>query len=178
MGISFGPREAVYLSNFLTELKFEDFNSVPIHCDSTGAPTVAANATYWYSPRTKQTAPRFLFLRELAKDCKITLHFVLTGKMLADCGTKHLAKVQLRSSLQQIKDFSECFFSYVKRVSYMFQEDYSMSELSPTTQQYKLINYTTPENHQARWIPAWRVNRAMTRGTTTGAVPGLTQSYR
>ena len=51
-------------------------------------------------------ALNFVFNLELVKDGKITLHFVLTGKMLADCLTKHLAKVQFRSILQKIKVFS------------------------------------------------------------------------
>ena len=46
MGLSYGSKEAVYLSNFLKELQFESFSSVPINCDSTGALTVAGNATY------------------------------------------------------------------------------------------------------------------------------------
>lgn len=39
--------------------------------------------------------------------CVQTLHFVPTGRMLADCKKKHLAKVQFRKVLIEIKDFSE-----------------------------------------------------------------------
>ena len=54
-----------------------------------------------YFSRTKHIALRF-FIRELVKDGKITLHFVPTGKMLADCGTKHLAKVHFKHIMDQI----------------------------------------------------------------------------
>ena len=102
--LSYGAKEAVYLSNFLKELTFKNFNSVPISCDSTGALTVAGNSTY--TARTKHIALRFFFIRELVKEGRITLHYVPTGKMLADCATKHLAKIQFKNILLQIKEFS------------------------------------------------------------------------
>lgn len=102
--LSYGSKEAVYLSNLLKELTFENFNSVRINCDSTGALTVAGNSTY--TSRTKHIALRFFYIRDLVKSGKITLHHVPTGKMLADCWTKHLAKVQFNNILHQITNFS------------------------------------------------------------------------
>ena len=104
MVISFGGKEATHLSNFMLELGFKYFSSVPINCDSTGALHVAGNSTY--SSRTKHIALRFFFLCELVKGGKITIHHLPTQQMLADCVTKHLAKTQYGSILQQIKDFS------------------------------------------------------------------------
>ena len=63
--LSYGAREAVYLSNFLMELGFKTFSSVPINSDSTGVLSVAGNAMF--SSRTKYIALRFFFVRELIK---------------------------------------------------------------------------------------------------------------
>ena len=43
MAISYTSKEAVYLSNFMAELHFENFSNVPISSDNTGALTVATN---------------------------------------------------------------------------------------------------------------------------------------
>ena len=102
--LSYKSKVAAYLSNFLNELTFKNFNSVPIHYDSTGALTVAGNSTS--SSRTKHIAVRFFFIREMVNNGNITLHHVPTGKMLADCATKHLAKVRFQSILHQIRGCS------------------------------------------------------------------------
>ena len=80
--LSYGAREAVYLSKFLMELGFKTFSSVPINSDSTGALSVAGNAMF--SSRTKHVALRFFFVRELIKKNKITLHHKPFQQMLAD----------------------------------------------------------------------------------------------
>ena len=99
--LSYGAREAVYLSNFLTELGLKDSSQVPIHSDSTGALSVAGNSMF--SARTKHIALRYFFVRELVKKSKITLHYTPTKQMLADIATKHLSKNTFRDLLQQIK---------------------------------------------------------------------------
>ena len=78
----------MYLTNFLIELKITSFDSVPINCASTGAFYIARNSTH--SSGTKHISLRFFFLRELIKSGKITIHYVATNAMLADCATKHL----------------------------------------------------------------------------------------
>ena len=100
--LSYGAREAVYLSNFLMELGFKTFSSVPINSDSTGALSVEGNIMF--SSRTKHIALRFFFVRELIKRNKIALHHKPTQQMLADIATKHLSKQRFRKLLQQIKD--------------------------------------------------------------------------
>ena len=92
--LSYGPREAVYLSNFLMELGFKTFSSVPINSDSAGVLSVAGNAMF--SSRTKHIAIRFFFVRELIKRNKITLHHKPTQQTLADIATKHLSKYRFR----------------------------------------------------------------------------------
>ena len=102
--LSYGAREAVYLSNFLTELGLKDSSQVPIRSDSTGALSVAGNSMF--SARTKHIALRYFFVRELVKKNKITLHCTPTKQMLADIATKHLSKHTFRDLLQQIKNFT------------------------------------------------------------------------
>ena len=102
--LSYGAREAVYLSNFLTELGLKDSSQVPIRSDSTGAFSVAGNSMF--SARTKHIALRYFFVRELVKKNKITLHYTPTKQMLADIATKHLSKHTFRDLLQQIKKFT------------------------------------------------------------------------
>ena len=63
--LSYGAREAVYLSNFLTELGLKDSSQVPIRSDSTGALSVAGNSMF--RARTKHIALRYFFVRELVK---------------------------------------------------------------------------------------------------------------
>ena len=63
--LSYGARDAVYLSNFLTELGLKDSSQVPIRSDSTGALSVAGNSMF--SARTKHIALRYFFVRELVK---------------------------------------------------------------------------------------------------------------
>ena len=103
--LSYGARETVYLSNFLMELGFKTFSSVPINSDSTGALSVAGNAMF--SSRTKHIALRFFFVRELIKWNKITLHHQPTQQMLAGIATKHLSRQRFRELLlQQINNFT------------------------------------------------------------------------
>lgn len=104
MAISYGAKGAVYLLNFMIELSFTPFDSVPIHCDITGALHIAGNSMY--SSKTKHIALRFFFLRELVKSGNIAIHRVGTHQMLAECATKHLAKIQHQAMLRQIREFS------------------------------------------------------------------------
>ena len=102
--LSYGAREAVYLSKFLTELGLKDSSQVPIRSDSTGALSVAGNSMF--SARTKHIALRYFFVRDLVKKNKITLHYTPTKQMLADIATKHLSKHTFRDLLQQIQNFT------------------------------------------------------------------------
>ena len=102
--LSYGAREAVYISNFLMELGFKTFSSAHINSDSTRALSVAGNAMF--SSRTKHIALRFFFVRELINRNKITLHHKPTQQMLAKIATKHVSKQRFRELLQQIKDFT------------------------------------------------------------------------
>ena len=85
-------KETVYLSNVMAELIFGNlFESVPRYFgDNTGAVHIAENSSY--SSRTKHTALRFFYYKELVKDGEATVKHVATQKQLADGGTKFLTK--------------------------------------------------------------------------------------
>eukprot|EP00752_Nemacystus_decipiens_P015554 g13877.t1 len=101
--ISYAAREAVYISNFMKELKFKTFGSVPINSDSTGALTVAGNAMH--SQRTKHVALRYFFIRELVQRGQIQLQHKPGERMLADVATKFLPKPRFLSIIKQIQEF-------------------------------------------------------------------------
>ena len=101
--ISYAAREATYISNFMKELKFKTFGSVPINSDSTGALTVAGNAMH--SQRTKHVALRYFFIRELVQRGQIELHHKPGERMLADVATKFLPKPRFLSIVKQIQEF-------------------------------------------------------------------------
>ena len=101
---SYGCKEAVYLSNFMTELCFgKQFATIAIKCDSQGALHVMGNRTY--SSRTKHIALRFFYVRELIRDGHITIHHVSSTNMLADVCTKWLAAPAFKAILLLIEKF-------------------------------------------------------------------------
>ncbi|CAM9353948.1 unnamed protein product, partial [Ascophyllum nodosum] len=82
-------KKSLFCRNMVTELGFtEGFWSVLVYIDNTSALQVAGNETF--SPRAKYIALRYVFVQELVKEGKVTIHFVKTEQQLADLGTKHL----------------------------------------------------------------------------------------
>ena len=103
--MALASEEAVYPSNMMTELGFgKRFHSIPLFVDNTGALRIAGNSTY--SSRTKHVALRFMFLKELVKEGRITIHHVATTKQLADTGTKFLSEGTHRHLLELIKRYT------------------------------------------------------------------------
>ena len=99
-------KEAVYLSNMMTELRFGKLvNSAPLFVDNTGALRIAGNGTY--SSRTRHIALRFFFLEELIKEGRITIHHVATTKKLTDIRTKSLSKSTHQHPLEIIKKYTK-----------------------------------------------------------------------
>ena len=98
-------KEAVYLSNMMTELGFgKRFHSVPFFVDNTGALHIAGNSTY--SSRTKHTALRFFFLEELVKEGRITIHHVANTKQLI-WGPSSSARVRMDTYWNSSRDTRE-----------------------------------------------------------------------
>ena len=71
---------------------------------NTEALQVARNSTC--SSRTKHSALRLFFLKELVKEGKIVLHHVRTQAQLADITTKYLSKGAHRHLIQLINDYA------------------------------------------------------------------------
>ncbi|CAB1109818.1 unnamed protein product [Ectocarpus sp. CCAP 1310/34] len=101
--ISYGAKEAAYLSSLLMALKFENLKPISIYSDSSGTLSLAANTMF--SSRTKHIALRFFVLQESIKPRHIAVHHVPTQAMLADIATKHLDRNKFNSIIHQIKDF-------------------------------------------------------------------------
>ena len=71
------------------ELGFKGgFRSVPVYIDNPLSLHAAGNRTF--HPRAKHIALRYVFVQELVKKGKVTIHFVNTEQQLADLRTKHL----------------------------------------------------------------------------------------
>ena len=105
ISIAHASKEAVYLSNMMTELGFGKlFAGVPLFGDNTGALHISGNSNY--SSRTKHVALSFFHLKELVKDGKIPIHHVATQKQLADVGTKFLTKNTHRHLLNLIEVYT------------------------------------------------------------------------
>lgn len=96
-------KEAVYLSNMLGELGFNQFNTVPIVCDNTASLSLAANGSF--SSRTKHIALRFALLRLYVDNDKIRLHHVGTCQQPSDILTKFLGKPAFDRCAEIIKCF-------------------------------------------------------------------------
>ena len=101
MAVSYGMKEAVYLSNLLGDLGFKSFNTVPVDCDGARARSDVANRPY--SSRNTHVAERLLLY---TKSGRITLHHVPAGAVPVSPGTKHLSNCSFRSIMQKIKDAS------------------------------------------------------------------------
>ena len=97
-------KEAVFCLNIPTELGFgKEFEEMPLRIDKTATLHVIGNRAI-RSP-TKHIALRFIYIRELVKENKITTHYISTERRLADIGTKHLNKHRLQQLPQMIKRF-------------------------------------------------------------------------
>ena len=97
-------KEADFCSNMMEELGFkEGFGSVSLSIDSTTALHVAGNRTY--SPRAKDIALRYFFVKELVEEGNFTIHFVKTQNQIADLGAKHSNKHRHRALTKLMRIF-------------------------------------------------------------------------
>ena len=106
ISIVLASKEAVYLSNMVTELRFGKLlNSVALFVENAGALHIAGNSTY--SSRTRHIALRFFFLNELIKEGRITIHNLVTTKQLTDIRTKFLSTSTHRHLVELIKKYTK-----------------------------------------------------------------------
>lgn len=98
--LSDASREAIYLSNMLTELGC--LNQKPITIMEDNQPAIHLVTNHAVSPRTRHIAIKFAFVREKAAAGDINVEYCPTSDMVADCLTKALPKPQfckLRASI-------------------------------------------------------------------------------
>ncbi|CAB1113505.1 unnamed protein product [Ectocarpus sp. CCAP 1310/34] len=98
-------KEAVFCSNMVSELGFgKEFAQVPLYCDNTA--TLHALGNRSFSSSTKRIALRFLYIRELVSEGRMSIHYIPTDSNIADIGTKHLNKHRLKHLLDNISSFN------------------------------------------------------------------------
>ena len=96
--------EAVYCANMMQELGFgETFKCVLLHIGNTSALHVAGNSTF--SSRAKHMALRLFYIREIAKEGKVIIHYVPSENNLPDLGTIILKNSRHRYLIGLISDF-------------------------------------------------------------------------
>ena len=101
----FASKEAVYLSNMMTEMRdSENYSTVYPLFDNTSDLHIAGNSTY--SSRTRHIALRFFFLSELIREKRITIHHVATTKQLTGIRPKFLSKSTHRH-LVELKKYTK-----------------------------------------------------------------------
>lgn len=84
-------KEAVYLSNLLSELELNiDCRTMIVNCDNLSAQNIAKNSMY--HSRTKHIDIKYHFLKNLVQDDKIKIRYVESNENLADVFTKSLQK--------------------------------------------------------------------------------------
>ena len=88
MAATSAGQEAVYLSNFLAELGYND-KPVAVSTDNTGARALSYNPEH--HDRTKHIARKHFYIRELVENGEVTVPYVNTHDNLADFFTKPLA---------------------------------------------------------------------------------------
>ena len=107
-------KRSLFCRNMMVELRFtEEFRSVSVYINTTSALHVAGNRAF--GPRVKHIALRYVFVQELVKEGKVTIHFIKTEQQLADLGTKHLGKDRHRFLIKLISEFQSLSgrFTYV-----------------------------------------------------------------
>ena len=88
MALSDAAKEAVYITNFLQDLRCKNLTNCTVHCDNQGAMKLAINAVY--HGRSKHIDIRHHFIRKVLEDKKITLKYLPTEEMTAEVIKKTL----------------------------------------------------------------------------------------
>ena len=104
VAVAIAIKESLFCINVMMKLGFtEGFRSDAVYIGNTSALHVVGNRTF--SPKVKHIALRYLFVQELEKKGKVTIHFVKTEQQLTDLGTKHLKKHRHHFLIKLINEF-------------------------------------------------------------------------
>lgn len=92
VALSEATKEAVYLRNFLKEVKFSKLvvNATMIYCDNQGAQSLMRNPVH--HSRTKHIDIRYHYVRQVFEKGDIDVNYIPTNEMVADVLTKGLPK--------------------------------------------------------------------------------------
>ncbi len=83
-------QEAVYLRTLLKDFGYEQKEPTIIHQDNQGSIAISKNAVV--SRRTKHIDIKYHYVREMVETGEVTMDYIPTEKMLADCLTKAVNK--------------------------------------------------------------------------------------
>jgi hypothetical protein len=89
MALSEAAKEAVYLSNFISDLGYPASQEVELKTDNSAARDLAYNPEH--HERTKHIERRHFYIRELVEEQRLVVPYVKTNDNLADFFTKPLA---------------------------------------------------------------------------------------
>ena len=104
VGLCNAAKEAVWIRNFLRDIRRSEYaggvHATRILGDNQGALRLVANPEF--HSRSKHIDVQHHYVRELLEDGTITVDYVRTSEMAADCLTKPLKKVHLRANLEML----------------------------------------------------------------------------
>ena len=90
MSLTEATKEAIYLQDFLRELRIFPDRKIIIFCDNVGAGKLGKNPVF--HARTKHIDIKHHFVREVLARGTIEVEFISTEQMIADIFTKGLPK--------------------------------------------------------------------------------------
>jgi hypothetical protein len=104
VGLCNAAKEAVWIRNFLRDVGRSEYaggtHATRILGDNQGALRLVANPEF--HSRSKHIDVQHHYVRELLENGTISVDYIQTSEMAADCLTKPLKKVQLRANLEML----------------------------------------------------------------------------
>jgi hypothetical protein len=104
VGLCNAAKEAVWIRNFLRDVGRGEYaggtHATRILGDNQGALRLVANPEF--HSRSKHIDVQHHYVRELLENGTISVDYIQTSEMAADCLTKPLKKVQLRANLEML----------------------------------------------------------------------------
>ena len=116
MALSESAKEAVYLSDFLSELGFPARAPTQLATDNTGARDLSYNPEH--HDRVKHVERRHFFIRELVEEKRVVVPFVSTHANMADFFTKPLSGknfFRLRNAIMNVSPEERAHASLARR---------------------------------------------------------------
>jgi hypothetical protein len=98
--LAYAGKEAVWIRSFLQQLGQEPSGPTTIYGDNQGAIVLVKNPEF--HARTKHIDVSAHYIRELAEDEEVTVQYMPTDQMLADCLTKPLKAIQHQRNVEGI----------------------------------------------------------------------------